>query len=184
MIFQWLAFIKQYKIPIIIVFSAFFILQACTVTPDEEVLSFVKNVQNEKKGKIEPLPSYQKFKPFKYTAINLRSPFEPPSIAKSKKPATLKKGTPEMNRPRELLESYPLDSLKFVGTIERGGKYWALIKDPHGIIHRVGIGNYMGENYGRIEKIDATSIDIRELILNEEGEYENRPITIRLHEQT
>lgn len=159
-------------------------LTACSVEPDEQVKAFVEETNKKKSLGIEPLPTFHKIQPFAYSASAYKNPFETPNMAKAKTPVVPKRGgpLPDTKRARELLESYPIDSLKMVGTIQRLSTYWALIKDPHGIVHRVGVGNYIGENFGKIEKINGNSIEIHELVLDDQGNYHERTITMRIAE--
>ena len=59
---------------------------------------------------------------------------------------------PELNRRREPLESYPLDSMALVGSLERGGQRVALIR-VNNLLYQVRAGNYLGQNYGRVMAI-------------------------------
>ena len=81
---------------------------------------------------------------------------------------------------REPLESYPLDSLKMVGTIGAGAGMEALIKDPQGVIHPVQLGNYMGQNYGHVSAIAEDHVDLVELVSNGTGGWMERDTTIAL----
>ena len=54
------------------------------------------------------------------------------------------------NGPREYLERYELDTLSMVGTFSNEESYWALVRDPEGVIHRVPVGNYIGKNHGKV----------------------------------
>lgn len=157
-------------------------LSACSSDPDRKIKNFVTEVKAQKSAGIEKLPKFAKIEPYQYTAQHLRSPFEtaelPAQKVKPKQPAPL----PDANRPKEILEAFPLDSLKMVGTLQRGGQVWALIKDPHGLVYRVGIGNHMGLNYGKIEKIEEKSMELQEWVADSNGDYQKRNIHIRLSE--
>jgi len=86
-----------------------------------------------------------------------------------------------MNRTREALELFPLDSLDMVGTLGMGSKDTAgLIKDPDGVIHRVRPNNYLGQNYGRITGIFDDRIELVELVPNGVGGWIERPASIAL----
>lgn len=143
---------------------------------------FVKQLKSEKSKGIEKLPSFSKIEPYQYSAQHLRSPFDSSElpVQKTKPKSTVPQS--ELGRTREALEAFPLDSLKMVGTLQRGGKIWALIKDPHGLVYRVNVGNHMGLNYGKIEKIEEKAIEVREWITDSNGEYQQRNIQIHLSE--
>ncbi len=156
-------------------------LIGCSSAPDSDVIGFVEETKAEKPKQIEKLPSFPKFEPYQYSATNFRDPFQPEMLAAA--PPTKKVYTgpkPDIGRPRELLETYPLDSLRMVGSLERSGTFWALILDPIGIVHRVGVGNYMGENFGKIVKINEKSIELHEFVSDGEGGYRERDVQLRL----
>jgi type IV pilus assembly protein PilP len=76
---------------------------------------------------------------------------------------------PNLNRPRQYLERFPLDSLSMVGTIYSHGTWYALIKDPNGLIHRVTDGDYLGQDDGKIVSISTGGVELRELLPNGTG---------------
>ena len=45
-----------------------------------------------------------------------------------------------------------------VGMLVSDGVYEALIEDEQGVLHRVGVGNYVGRNHGRIEFISGGNV--------------------------
>lgn len=90
---------------------------------------------------------------------------------------------PDPNRRREELEGYPLDTLKMVGTLEKQSHYWGLVQTKDRMIHRVELGNYLGENYGRILDIDEDRISLRELIQDGAGGYLERQASLALGER-
>ena len=71
---------------------------------------------------------------------------------------------PDTKRPKQRLEQFPLDALKFVGTLEQGSSTWGLISLPNGEIVCVRPGDYMGKNFGRILRITDTVLVLEETI--------------------
>lgn len=168
------------QISVLFVLSLFLLFVACSSAGDD-VKKFIQTTKTRKPKPVKPLPEFKSFEPYKYSAQELRSPFEPfvTTIAVKLPPAPIGKG-PDLNRRRELLESYPLDSLRMVGTIERAQTLYALIRDRQGIVHRVNVGNYMGQNYGKIQKITDSHIELREWAVTNQGNYEERTVIIHL----
>jgi type IV pilus assembly protein PilP len=157
------------------------LLNGCAEEASSEMKYFVERLKSQPVRPIQELPSYKPFEPVPFTAQNLRSPFEPLVGGAIEKVAKYAKLTPDSKRPREALEAYPLDALRMVGTIARAGSIFALVQDNQGIVHRVGIGNYMGQNFGKIIKVTDKSIELEELIL-EGPEFVKRNVTMRLAE--
>lgn len=125
---------------------------------------------------IPPLPVIKTFETFTYTDQDKRDPFSP-----SEDELNQNNGPrPDAGRARQPLEAFSLDSLKMVGTIGAGSKMEALVKDPGGVIHRIQVNEYMGQNYGRVTAINGDRIDLVELVSNGNGGWMERPASIAL----
>ena len=85
-----------------------------------------------------------------------------------------------LDRPREPLESEPLDALTMVGTLSNVAGKFGLVLDSGGLVHRVKVGNFMGQNYGRITDITESEIKLVEIIRDGLGGYYERPASIAL----
>jgi type IV pilus assembly protein PilP len=90
--------------------------------------------------------------------------------------------SPDFDRNREELESYPLDALRMMGTLEKGDQFWAILRDPDSIIHRVQTGNYIGQNHGKIIEVTETNIKLLEIIPDGRGGWEERKAELALAE--
>jgi len=145
---------------------------------------YISSVKARKAGAIEPLPTIKEYQKYTYQSGLLRSPFMPDFDAEAASQAqTTGSGVRrDVNRNREFLEQYPLDSLKMVGTINSRGENFALIKTADGLIHQVKAGNYMGENDGRVMKVKESSIELREIVPDGLGQYVYRPTELPLEE--
>ncbi len=133
--------------------------------------SYLQEVKQRPGGTITALPEMEPFATFNYPETVARDPFAPLAFGKLEQMAnrTQSGPRPDPTRPKEALEEYPLDSLAFVGTLRRGDQFWALIRDPGGTIHRVQNGNHMGQRYGRVVAISPRSIELTELIPDQQG---------------
>lgn len=128
---------------------------------------------------IPPLPVIKTFETFTYNDQDKRDPFSP-----SQDELTQASGPrPDEGRPRQPLEAYSLDSLRMVGTIGAAANMEALVKDPGGVIHRVHINEYIGQNYGRVTAITGDHVDLVELVSNGNGGWMERPASIALGEK-
>ncbi len=90
--------------------------------------------------------------------------------------------SPDFDRNREELESYPLDYLRMMGTLEKGEQFWAILRDPDAIIHRVQVGNFIGQNNGKIPGISEDRIELLEIIPDGRGGWEERQAELALAE--
>ena len=159
-------------------------LVGCASSGDNSDLrAYIQNIKSRPQGAIEPLPPVRTFDPFIYAATALRSPFDEPvavAVVTGESGVDIK---PDFRRPKEFLESFTLDSLAMVGSLEQNGALWSLVKDPSGGIHRVATNSYLGKNHGRIISATPTQIDLLEIVSDGLGGWVQRPRTIKLSEK-
>lgn len=144
---------------------------------------YVAQVKARKVTHVPPVPKILPYTPFTYVAGNRRDPFVPQvSDQNANVPqGTLNKGLhPDLKRPKDPLEAYPLDALKMIGTLDFKGRLYAMINAPDGVIHRVSIGEHMGQNYGRVVKITPAEVDLSEIVPDGFGGWQRRPAVISL----
>src|SRR2546427_7332654 len=137
----------------------------------QELAQLTKDVR----GRVEPLPQVRPYEPVPYTAEGQIDPFRPERIdvAKAGVAASASKLAPDPNRPKEPLESFPLESIQMLGTITQSQETFALVKaGPN--LYRVRKGNYMGQNFGVITGIDESQIALKELIQDSGGGWGER----------
>lgn len=153
-------------------------LAACGSDMDE-LDKYINDVKARPGGRIEPLPEITPYEVYAYAADQegVRSPFMP-DTPQSAGPAGGMR--PDPDRPREFLESVPLDSLNMVGTMDLGETAYGLVQTPDGLIHRVLPGNYMGQNDGRIIGIGESKIELVEIISDGIGGYVERDAAVSL----
>ena len=156
------------------------VLSGCMAGKDE-VEKWVQQEKAKKGTPIDPPPAIKTFETFEYTlrAPDDRDPFDLPSREEEQETANAGP-RPDQNRTREPLESFPLDGLKMVGTLGSPSSPEGLLKDPEGVIRRVHVGNYVGQNYGRITAINEGQIDLVELVPNQTGGWTERQTSISL----
>jgi type IV pilus assembly protein PilP len=133
----------------------------------EDLHQYVEGVKARESTGIPPIPEVKPYEPFAYQGNNRMDPFDSSVIAKAvSKPGPSGEGTlsPDPDRPPEFLESFPLDTLRMVGTLAQGPVLWALVRTPDSTIQRVKKGNYMGQNYGKINRISDSGIDLTEVV--------------------
>lgn len=146
--------------------------------------TYIAEVKSRKSSDVEPIPQIQQYEPFTYLPAGRRDPFVPqaqeaPDGGPDSPENSLR---PDTNRNPEALEEYPLDSLRMVGTLSTERGTFALIRAPDGIVHRVTVGNYMGQNYGKIVGISEIEVRLEEIIPDGFGGYMKRDASIALSE--
>jgi len=157
-------------------------LAACTSEQHSDLRKFVKDSDNLPRGRIPPLPEAKPYEPFTYDAFNLTDPFKPRKI---EPPKTAGAGglQPDFNRRREPLEAYSLENLKMVGTLEQKKQIYAIVKTPDNNLFRVKVGNYMGQNFGRITAISESDIKLKEIVQDSGGSWEEKVQTLQLQDE-
>jgi type IV pilus assembly protein PilP len=155
------------------------LLVACGGDQGDDLDKFMATAANDMGKTVEPLPEVLPYSPLQYNADGILSdPF------KARKAAN-KSGAlqPNTNRPKEALEAYPLESLKYVGSLSKNKLSYALIKTPDNTIQQVKVGNYMGPNFGLVTKIEETAISLKEITQDDlTGDWVERTTSINLQE--
>ncbi|MGB5719212.1 MAG: pilus assembly protein PilP [Woeseiaceae bacterium] len=165
------------KNALIVVLSAS-LLSACAGDMDD-LDEYVNKIKARPGGRIEPLPEITPYEVFTYVADaqGMRSPFVPDTPQASGAGGGAR---PDLDRSREYLESFPLDSLGMVGTLYIGETMYGLVQTSDGLIHRVVPGNFIGQNDGRITEISESAIDLIEIISDGIGGYIERDAAVGL----
>lgn len=150
-----------------------------------DLRNYVKDVLARKSTKVEPLPEFKRYETYAYQSSDAVDPFQPffqdsrAAVAKTQPDNGIR---PDPNRNKEELEAFPLDSLRMVGTLEQGETVWGIIKDPQGVVHRVQVGNYMGQNYGKIMDIQEDRIELLEIVPDGQGGWMENQAALALAE--
>lgn len=140
------------------------LLVACAGKDMSDLQAYVEEVKARPPSGISPPPEPIEVETYLYVAGDRRGPFTPDIEGTEPVAAEVDSGIkPDVNRRKEELEFFPLDSLRMVGTLEQDQQTWALVKTREGTIHRVTEGNHMGRNYGRILEISEERIKLVEL---------------------
>lgn len=144
---------------------------------------FVEDEKAKPGTRIPPIKEVRPYEKFRYSADNLRPPFSPPAIETRPTKKRSSGPQPDLNRNREYLEQFPLDTMRMVGTVNLNGGLYGLIQTDDGLVHRVLTGNHMGQNFGRITNVTPTEISLIELVQDGLGGYIQRKAGVALSEQ-
>ncbi len=153
-------------------------LAACGGGEGDDLDKFIRDAGNGLTGKVDPLPEVNPYVPTVYNADGmLNDPFQP------RKAQVKSSGLqPNLNRPREPLEAFPLESLKLVGVITRNKMKIALLKTPDNNVRQVKVGNYLGQNLGMVVEVVDTiplEVKVKEIVQDElTGDWTERPASI------
>jgi type IV pilus assembly protein PilP len=156
----------------------FLTLTACSGGDGDDLDKFMLEAPKTMTKNVEPLPQVRPYIPLQFNADGaLYDPFKPRKVASN--------GSfqPDLNRPKEPLEAFSLENLKYVGALSQKKSVYALIKTPDNTINQVRVGNYIGTNYGLITAINDNEITVKEIIQDDlSGDWVERVSSLSLQE--
>lgn len=155
------------------------LLVGCAQDDMSDLRLFMEQAGRDSQEKMEPLPEVKMPEVFRYDAAGLPDPFSPRNL----RPAGSGGGpAPDMSRPKTHLETFPLDGLRMVGTLKRGGELVALVRTPDNAIYQVRKGDRIGQNFGVVIGISDTAIEIRETVQDGVGDWTQTNTSLLLQE--
>ena len=167
---------------LILLLAATALLTACQ-PPQDDLSRYIAEVKERPATPIPPIPPVRTYTPYQYEGLMGRDPFRQAMSDGSEQVAETGNASgprPDLQRPREYLERFELDTLEMVGTFNKESNEWALIKDPDGTIHRVSVGNYVGMNHGKVSSITNDEVNLSEFISDGVGGWLVRDASIAL----
>lgn len=168
----------------LMVVPAAVVLTACTGSQDE-LQQWIEQQRREVKPNVPPLSAPKKFIPQPYLAGNAVEPFSAQKLTVAIKQEARQSNSllaAEINRRKEPLEAYPVDSMSMVGSVTKQGRPYALLRVDN-LLYQVKTGDYLGQNYGKITKITETDISFREIVQDAAGEWIERTSSLQLQEK-
>lgn len=162
------------------------LLWGCGSGEHEDIKQWMAESSMDLKGRAPPLPELKPFPIVSYEGMQGSDPFSDTRLEPEKKEGSGTNG-PDLNRPKEQLESFPLESLSYVGIVTKGksnSKHGLILAD--GVVFSVGVGNYLGQNYGRITAIGESEIVLKEILQDPSGqtaEWVERQATLQMQER-
>ncbi len=160
------------------------LLGGCFGNDQAEIREWMEATRKETPPKIEKISKPKDYVPYEYKVEGNADPFDPVKLADLLKRLAEKntKGKkPDFDRRREVLEAYSLDTLKMVGVLEQKKVTYALIAADQ-TLHQVKVGNYLGQNFGKITRITETEVHLKELAQDATGDWVERETTLQLQE--
>lgn len=151
------------------------VLSGCSSRVDS-VNDSMKKIQAEPPLPVPSPPVFLPVPTFGYAAQQLRSPFMPPSLAQELVVMAGRRVMPDLARPPQYLEQFPIEELRMRGTLQSPqAPMFALIESPDGNVMRVQVGNYMGKNFGRIVGITPSQVNVIEIVPDGRDGFVERP---------
>ncbi|MEO6117727.1 MAG: pilus assembly protein PilP [Methylotenera sp.] len=154
-------------------------LAACSGDEGDDLDKFMRDAAKDMRVKIKPLPEVKPYLALQYNADGMLSdPF------RARKTANKSGGLqPNLSRPKEPMEAYPLENIKYVGLISKSKLTYALVKTPDNNVQQVKVGNFVGQNYGVITQITDSEIVLKEIVQDDlSGDWVERVSNLLLQE--
>ena len=180
---------KQMRLVLAVLGVATLCLGGCSSSKDEDVRPWMANERNQTRPKVEPIAAPKQFKPEAYTNEATTEPFSKEKLTQALKrdsAQVVANGAlvaPELARRKEPLEAFPLDTMSLVGSINKAGQPVALVKVDN-LLYQVKLGSYLGQNFGKVVKINETEVTLREIVQDAVGEWIERVATLQLQERS
>ena len=158
-------------------------LTGCSGSEDE-LQAWTEQQRREVKFGLQALPAPSRFEPHPYEAQSSPDPFDAHRLMSAMKLGAVQVSprlAAELNRRREPLEAYELETMAMAGTLLRQGRAVALVSVDR-MLYQVRVGDYMGQNNGRVVKIEEGKIELREVVQDASGEWVERAASLQTQE--
>lgn len=163
-------------------------LQACSPTDPDTLTAWMLSERQAVQPTLQALAEPVPFRPKAYSGAGLVDPFSqarrvdaaPGSDAiAAPAPAWV---AAEMKRRKQPLEAFALEQILLVGTLLSEGQQMALLQvDTQ--LYLVGVGAYLGQNHGRIQRITDQAVVLREAVQIRPNEWSERPAMLALRKE-
>ncbi len=164
------------------------LLTACGGGDGEELQAWMAQQRKLTHPKVVPITEPKVFEPQQYQQLASVDPFSKDKLTQAlqrdggQTVANSALVAPELARRKQALEAFPLDAMAMVGSMVRDGKPVALVR-VNNLLYQVRPGDYLGQNYGRVMKIDETEVALREIVQDAVGEWIERTAVLQLQER-
>jgi type IV pilus assembly protein PilP len=166
-----------------------FLLGGCVFSNDSDLQSWMAEQKATVRPSVVSIPEPKKFVPVAYEANLQLDPFSNQRLTQALKQAGKNNASnaalvaPELSRRKQALEAYPLDTMSMTGSINKSGQMVALIKVEK-LVYQVKVGDYLGQNFGKITKISETGLQLREIVQDAGGDWTERAAQLELQERS
>lgn len=158
------------------------LLASCGGEEQSELRQELAAMTKDLRGRVDPLPQVRSFEPVPYKGESMVDPFVPGRIVVTQAASGGGGGggvQPDLNRPKEPLEAFPMESIQMVGTLSQNRDTYALVRAGASLF-RVKKGNYVGPNFGVITNIDDSQISVKEVVQDSGGDWVERSTSLQM----
>ena len=167
--------------------AIFGLLLGCGTSDQSDLREWMSHERAQAKPKITPISEPKEFFPQQYVVQGTLEPFDAQRLTLALRRESAQSGSnatliaPELARRKQPLEAFPLDNMVMVGSLTKKGTPTALLNVDK-LLYQVKVGDYLGLNYGRVNKISENAIVLREIVQDATGDWIERAATLELQE--
>lgn len=158
------------------------LLGACQPTDSDDIQRWMAEVRRKHHPSPIKVPAISAAPEFRYQANQRPDPFDLGKLVAVDPSPLPDKAQPDLRRPREPLENFPIDSLRLIGYLRRGTEMVALIQADR-LIYSARIGAHLGQDMGKITAIGEKTVDIDEWVADSAGRWVRRSTQLVLQEK-
>ena len=164
-----------------VILGACVLLAGCAGGSEDDLQAWMNEQAKTMRGAVRALPELKPFPVVAYAGTQGDDPFRSARMEPERRASA---GTlrPDLDRRREPLESFPLESMQMVGVLMQGRTTHALVK-ANNALHQVKVGNYMGQDFGVVTQITENQVTLRELVEDVHGDWVERITPLTLQER-
>ena len=158
------------------------LLSGCGDRDEQEVRQWMKEVDATTRPAVKPLAEPKTFVPFAYASAGQADPFNPNKLLTEQANGRPGGGAaPDTGRRKEFLEGFPLDTMKMVGMLRKGGTVFALLQIDRAV-YQVRAGQRLGQNYGLVTSVTENAVNVKETVQDASGEWVERMSKLELQD--
>jgi type IV pilus assembly protein PilP len=163
------------------------LLSACGPSRQDNLREWMEEQRKASVPSVKKIPAPQPFKHLPYEQGDRKDPFTKQYFVALAN-AEAEKANPDLSlaqkaRPRQPLESIPLEAMNFVGMLQKQGRSVGLVR-ANGVVHQVVPGQYIGKNFGKVLRVDEAGIQLREIAQDAGGKWLERDSYLRIQGST
>ena len=149
------------------------LLVACEEQRDGDLRAWMAEVRQRHHAQALSVPPAAEVPEYRYVPGSRIDPFDLAKLSATDDKQSGDALQPDLRRAREPLESYPLDSLRLIGSLRRGRDAVALIEADK-LVYQLRVGAHLGQDFGKVIAIGEKTIDIEELVPESGGRWTQR----------
>lgn len=138
-------------------------LAACGGGDPQDIREWMQEQSKDMRGKVPDLPEIKPLQVLAYEPGDLSAPFSVDKVfaedTKLGSRIAVIGGPKPVNPDAQPMTKYPLESIRVVGTILVGKELRALVVAEREPLRQVRVGDYLGQNNGRITAIEPATDD-------------------------